>query len=220
MMGAALKKNKKKKKGAEEGDQGVNDNELEDMDLSAARYKPEGLDELCKTTKFNKQELQVMYRGFKAECPTGVVNEETFKSIYSQFFPHGDSSQYAHYVFNSFDTDHNGSITFEEFISGLSILSRGTVVEKLNWAFMLYDINGDGSITKEEMLDIVTSIYDMMGKYSQPSVDELSPKDHVDKVFRKLDLNRDGVVTIDEFLESCRQDETISLSMQVFDTIL
>lgn len=32
---------------------------------------------------------------------------------------------------------------------GLSILLRGTIQEKLNWAFNLYDINKDGYITKE-----------------------------------------------------------------------
>lgn len=26
---------------------------------------------------------------FTQECPSGVVNEETFKQIYAQFFPHG-----------------------------------------------------------------------------------------------------------------------------------
>ena len=26
---------------------------------------------------------------FSQECPSGVVNEETFKSIYSHFFPQG-----------------------------------------------------------------------------------------------------------------------------------
>jgi len=26
---------------------------------------------------------------FPQECPSGVVNEETFKHIYAQFFPHG-----------------------------------------------------------------------------------------------------------------------------------
>lgn len=40
-------------------------------------------------------------------------------------------------------------IAFQDFIKGLSILLRGTVQEKLNWAFNLYDINKDGYITKE-----------------------------------------------------------------------
>lgn len=52
----------------------------------------------------------------------------------------------------------------QNFIQGLSILSRGTLEEKLLWTFSLYDINGDGRITKEEMTDIVTAIYELMGK--------------------------------------------------------
>lgn len=36
---------------------------------------------------------------------------------------------------------------------GLSILLRGTIQEKLNWAFNLYDINKDGYITKEVRRD-------------------------------------------------------------------
>lgn len=69
------------------------------------------------------------------------MNEDTFKQIYSQFFPHGgevcvcvrvkfvcqlhcvyqpafffaapDASAYAHYLFNAFDTGSTGSIKFE-----------------------------------------------------------------------------------------------------------
>ncbi|XP_078588872.1 Kv channel-interacting protein 4-like isoform X2 [Branchiostoma floridae x Branchiostoma japonicum] len=196
------------------------ENEIDDLEMQVMRYKPEGIDELVRNTKFTKKELQIMYRGFKQECPTGLVNEDTFKSIYSEFFPQGDSSAYAHYVFNVFDADHNGTISFEEFVIGLSVLSRGSLNEKLMWAFKLYDINGDGYITKEEMLDIVKAIYDMMGKYADPPISENAPGDHVERVFQKMDKNRDGVVTIDEFMETCKNDENITKSMSVFDTIL
>ncbi|MBN3297890.1 CSEN protein, partial [Amia calva] len=83
------------------------------------------------------------------ECPSGLVDEETFKMIYSQFFPQGDATTYAHFLFNAFDIDRSGSIRFEDFVIGLSVLLRGTVTEKLNWAFNLYDINKDGYITRE-----------------------------------------------------------------------
>lgn len=37
----------------------------------------------------------------------------------------------------------------QDFVIGLSVLLRGTVQQKLKWAFNLYDINKDGYITKE-----------------------------------------------------------------------
>ncbi|OXB64989.1 hypothetical protein ASZ78_007392, partial [Callipepla squamata] len=55
------------------------------------------------------------------ECPSGVVNEETFKQIYAQFFPHGDASMYAHYLFNAFDTAQNGSVKFEWDLLGCGL---------------------------------------------------------------------------------------------------
>ncbi|PKK31100.1 Kv channel interacting protein 4, transcript variant X3 [Columba livia] len=154
------------------------------------------------------------------DCPCGVVNEETFKEIYSQFFPQGDSTTYAHFLFNAFDTDHNGSVSFEDFVMGLSILLRGTVQEKLSWAFNLYDINKDGYITKEEMLDIMKAIYDMMGKCTYPVLKEDAPRQHVETFFQKMDKNKDGVVTIDEFIESCQKDENIMRSMQLFENVI
>ncbi|XP_009885945.1 PREDICTED: Kv channel-interacting protein 4 isoform X6 [Charadrius vociferus] len=212
------------------------------MEMATVRHRPEALELLEAQSKFTKKELQILYRGFKNECPSGVVNEETFKEIYSQFFPQGaypcllttgcayyklfllfsivDSTTYAHFLFNAFDTDHNGSVSFEDFVMGLSILLRGTVQEKLNWAFNLYDINKDGYITKEEMLDIMKAIYDMMGKCTYPVLKEDAPRQHVETFFQKMDKNKDGVVTIDEFIESCQKDENIMRSMQLFENVI
>ena len=76
------------------------------------------------------------------------------------------------------------------------MLSRGSVEEKLRWTFSLYDINGDGYITREEMTDIVTAIYELMGRHpdsSGPEVEKI--KDKVEKIFQvnwfiNFDLNR------------------------------
>uniref|UniRef100_A0A8B9RRX4 Potassium voltage-gated channel interacting protein 3 n=1 Tax=Accipiter nisus TaxID=211598 RepID=A0A8B9RRX4_9AVES len=139
------------------------------------------------------------------ECPSGLVDEETFKLIYSQFFPQGDASTYAHFLFDAFDADRNGALCFQDFVVGLSTLLRGTVHQKLKWAFNLYDINKDGYITKEEMLEIMKSIYDMMGRCTHPTLKDSAPAEHVELFFQKMDRNGDGVVTFEEFLETCQK---------------
>ncbi|XP_016395286.1 Kv channel-interacting protein 1-like isoform X1 [Sinocyclocheilus rhinocerous] len=198
----------------------IKDKLYDDLELSVVCHRPEGLEQLEAQTNFSKKELKVLYRGFKNECPSGVVNEETFKQIYSQFFPHGDASTYAHYLFNSFDSSQNGSIKFEDFVTALSILLRGTTTEKLQWTFNLYDINRDGYINKEEMTDIVKAIYDMMGRFTYPALKTDTFKQHVDAFFQKMDKNRDGVVTLDEFILSCQEDENIMSSLQLFENVI
>ncbi|XP_028840586.1 Kv channel-interacting protein 1b isoform X1 [Denticeps clupeoides] len=192
----------------------------DELEMTMVCHRPEGLEQLEAQTNFTKQELQVLYRGFKNECPSGVVNEETFKHIYAQFFPHGDASTYAHYLFNAFDSTNNGSIKFEDFVMGLSILLRGSTRDKLEWTFNLYDINKDGYINKEEMTEIVQAIYDMMGKYTYPALKGDVPKQHVEVFFQKMDKNKDGVVTLEEFVQACEEDDTMMRSMQLFENVI
>ncbi|GFW32872.1 kv channel-interacting protein 4 [Trichonephila clavipes] len=71
-----------------------------------------------------------------------------------------------------------------DFVIGLSVLARGSLQEKLRWAFSLYDINGDGYITKDELSKIVQSIYELMGKAVEPMIEDHTTRDHVDRVFQ------------------------------------
>ncbi|XP_023801856.1 Kv channel-interacting protein 4-like, partial [Cyanistes caeruleus] len=108
----------------------------------------------------------------------------------------------------------------QDFALGLSVLLRGTEQQKLRWTFDLYDVNKDGYISKEDMLEIMKSIYAMMGRCTEPALGASAPAQHVELFFQKMDRNRDGVVTFEEFLATCQEDKDIMSSMQIFHNVL
>ena len=46
----------------------------------------------------------------------------------------------------------------QDFALCLSVLVKGSEEEKLRWTFNMYDLNGDGVITRDEMEDVVASV--------------------------------------------------------------
>jgi len=190
------------------------------MGNKQSKLSPEELQELTKNTYFDKKELQQWYKGFLKDCPSGQLNKEEFGKIYKQFFPFGDPGEFADYVFNVFDDDKNGTIDFKEFICALSVTSRGRLEEKLKWAFQLYDINGDGLISYDEMLQIVTAIYKMTGQMVKLPQDEDTPEKRVQKIFKNMDRDMDANLTYDEFVEGSKQDPTIVQALSLYDGLV
>lgn len=92
--------------------------------------------------------------------------------------------------------------------------------ERLRWTFKLYDLNGDGCISRNELNEIIQSIHELMGRRPNQPEDDRKARDQVDRVFRKFDKNQDGVITIEEFLEICLKDDVVTNSLQMFDTEL
>lgn len=170
-----------------------------------------------------------------------MLTKEEFQKIYRQFFPFGDPSSFADYVFNVFDSDKSGSIDFKEFICALSVTSRGKMEDKLDWAFQLYDIDGDGKISYDEMLKIVEAIYKMVriccaraisgqtlannglkqvGSMVKLPEDEDTPEKRVRKIFRMMDKDENGSLDMEEFKEGSKRDETIVSALSLYDGLV
>lgn len=190
------------------------------MGAKASKLSKDDLTNLKQSTYFDRREIQQWHKGFLRDCPSGLLSREEFVKIYKQFFPFGTPEEFANHVFSVFDKDDNGTIDFREFITALSTTSRGTLEEKLVWAFQLYDLNHDGFISYDEMLTIVSSIYKMIGSMVKLNEDEATPELRVKKIFKLMDKNEDGHITLDEFREGSKVDPSIVSALNLYDGLV
>lgn len=61
----------------------------------------------------------------------------------------------------------------------LSTLLRGSVYERLRWTFKLYDLNGDGCISRGELSEVVQAVHELMGRRPNQPEDDRKARDQV-----------------------------------------
>merc|ERR1711968_71026 len=128
-------------------------------------------------------------------------------------------------LFDIFDTDGNGVVDFSELASGLSVLCGGSRDEKARAAFSLFDYNGDGFITLEEMTRYLTSVFKVMYETQPGTADQMgvSAEDlatvTAEQAFEDADLNHDGRLSFAEFQKWYGKEPTGQDVKDVVDSV-
>ena len=174
---------------------------------------PNEFEAIRSDTNFKESEIEDWYRWYKSvisDCPGKRMDIVEFKKIYSRMYPSGVEDKYVEHVFRSFDTNGDEVIDFREFMVSLYVTARGTLTQKLEWAFKVYDINGDGFITRNEMLEIFLAMHKMIGEPKCCSEDaSKSIESLVDDIIRRLDKDLDGKLSLEEFVEGSKNNPTV-----------
>ena len=179
------------------------------MGKQNSKLTPKEFADLRREAKYSDDELRDWHRKFMNEFPDGTVTIDEFKDIYDAHFPYGDSNKFSDHVFRIYDANSDGRIDFLEFMTVLSVTNRGTLDQKLTWTFNMYDMDQNGYINKKEMMEIVLSIYKLVGKVVKFPADEDTPEKRVDKIFREMDANEDGQISLEEFIQGAKSDAAL-----------
>lgn len=125
--------------------------------------------------------------------PSQSISKEDYVANAIGTLPLHDAVFWGH-IFDLFDASRDGEISFVEWIRVLSFLTRGSVSEKLEFLFQVFDVNSDDFIHKDELYYIIALLHNIY-----PS-EEQSPQEFVDHIFDEWDVDRDGSISRAEFI--------------------
>jgi len=184
--------------------------------------------------RYNTKELTLLDRMFQdlaKRSPDETMSKETFLQYFALPGILGER------LFAVFDKKKDGVIHFDEFVSGLARYNRGSLQEKIEMLFEMYDMDGKQQVNPEELSLILYSVITPTTSLFYSSGDNerglRQDKDtnritHVSKVtqqtvekmvkdaFDFCDTNKDGLLSQEQFTNWVRQNPG---ALQLLETV-
>lgn len=109
-------------------------------------------------THFDETEIHYLFEQFKALAPheDGITREAFDRCL----GPLGKQTNLViDRMFSFYDADKNGIISFNEFVTALSVLTRGGKNEKVRYVFEGYDVKNKGYLLPKDFRDIFKAYF-------------------------------------------------------------
>ena len=108
-------------------------------------------------------------------------------------------------LYENIDKNKTGAIDKNEALNSVIVLCGGTPEQKSEATFMLYDLNGDGLISFDELLEHQVTVFRILHRVNPTAIDKLGETPEslaratVESIFAEADADGDGVLTLPEF---------------------
>ncbi|KAF9985423.1 Calcineurin subunit B [Mortierella antarctica] len=158
---------------------------------------------MVRESNFTAEEIQRLYKRFMKldKDGSGSIDKEEFLAI-----PQIATNPLASRLIAIMDEDGGGDVDFKEFIAGLSAFSnKGNKIEKLRFAFKVYDMDRDGFISNGELFLVLKM---MVGS----NLKDNQLQQIVDKTIMEADKDMDGKISFEEF---CGAVENTDIAKQM-----
>eukprot|EP01063_Lacrimia_lanifica_P039462 TRINITY_DN8676_c0_g1_i1.p1 TRINITY_DN8676_c0_g1~~TRINITY_DN8676_c0_g1_i1.p1 ORF type:complete len:189 (+),score=92.96 TRINITY_DN8676_c0_g1_i1:94-660(+) len=156
---------------------------------------------------FDEKEIKHMYKLFHKAAPGGKMGKVEFKKYIEDLalFKKVDQNEHFDQLFRGYDRNKDGTIYFTEYLQyHLGIVF--STEELFDIVFSMYDVDGNGYITREELTEVVTNSTRWMGDSDVESKDvqELVNAE-VEKIISFVDANRDGQISKEELANAAKK---------------
>ncbi|XP_063052143.1 guanylate cyclase activator 1g [Engraulis encrasicolus] len=156
-------------------------------------------------------QIQELYTAFMQECPSGALHLHEFRKIFGISTTSEEESLYVERIFKTFDKNRDNVIDFMEFVAAVHLVLRGKLEDKLKWSFKVYDRDDNGKLDRHEVKHIIKIIY----KLKQTQDSDMTPNEVCDRIFELVDSNKDGQISLAEFMEGAQRDEWIMQQLKL-----
>ena len=116
-------------------------------------------------------------------------------------------------IFKLCDSDNSGTIDPEEMLNSVVLLSGGSEDNKIEAVFQLYDLDGNGLITMDELVKHQKAVFQVAFANNPELRQKLGETPQTlalataESIFKQIDTNKDNVITLDEFMIWYRKEE-------------